>query len=434
MKPVLIKKWVDGLFLTRNDTTTDLTTNPTLDRHVPILGETAHSSLSTRLPGGKARLYEAPVSSSSNQGQHPGSADDHHRQQSRGINPHHRHHPRSTRKKEPKVQPQDTQVKGSEALHHEVLLGSTPLDSHIVSDFITQTMSDHAIPPQLNLRLHDYEFCDLLWLRPNLDGQNVSGARHPYHHTHYDSTGATTRSLVVFIAAVCLPEVPEEHQYFKPAGIGVFFNKYSELNVSDSFDMTHRLEASRSGARGLMPHLEAARNALLAVRTEIVPDRIQIIRDVGVRYGWAEVDVQAVARFHLIVATDSQALLDEISSWSSSNHLRRALDVGSSGDRDALVDLLDQIEALSRQGIQVVWSLVNERWNRPAQKLAADAVIKYCSRLDGQKPWRITGSLQFQKRKTREIDRGESRNPFVKFPRRLPDYGYLGSFWGYRGL
>jgi hypothetical protein len=315
-----------------------------------------------------------------------------------------------------------------------VLLGSTPLGSQIESDFTTQTMSDHAIPPQLNLRLHDYEFCDLLWLRPNLEGQNVSGARHPYHHTHYDSTEATTRSLVVFIAAVCLPKVPEEHQYFKPAGIGVFFNKYSELNVSDSFNMTHGLEASRSGARGLVPHLEAARNALLAVRTEIVPDRIQIIRDVGLRYGWTEVDVQAVARFHLIVATDSQALLDEISSWSSSNHLRHALDVGSSRDRDTLVDLLDQIEALSRQGIQVVWSLVNEKWNRPAQKLAADAVINYCSRLDGQKPWRITGSLQFQKRKTREIDRGEYRNPFVKFPRRLPDYGYLGSFWGYRGL
>lgn len=429
-----MKKWVDGLFLTRGYTITEMTTNSTLERHVPILEEPTHSSLSLRLPSGKARLYEAPVSALSNQGQYSGSASDRHRQRPRETNSRHRHHPRSAKEKESEVQPQAIQVEGSEALHHEVLLGSTPLGSQIESGFTTQTMSDHAIPPQLNLRLHDYEFCDLLWLRPSLEGQSVSGARHPYHHTHYGSAGATTRSLVVFIAAVCLPEVPEEHQYYKPAGIGVFFNKYSDLNISDSFDMTHQLESSRSGARGLVPHLTAARNALLAVRTEIVPDRIQIIRDVGLRYGWTEVDVQAVARFHLIVATDSQALLDEISSWSSSNHLRRALDVGSSGDRDALVDLLDQIEALSRQGIQVIWSLVNERWNRPAQKLAADAVIKYCSRLDGQKPWRITGSLQFQKRKTKEIDRGESRSPFVKFPRRLPDYGCLGSFWGYRGL
>jgi hypothetical protein len=299
------------------------------------------------------------------------------------------------------------------APQQEVLLGSTPHGSHIESESIREKLDDSALPSQLNLRLHDYELCDVLWLRPNLEGQNVPGTRHPIHHTHYDSAGATTRSLVVFIAAVCLPE---GHQFFKPAGVGVFFNKYSASNVSHAFNMTHELESSRSGARGLVPHLVAARNALQAVRTEIVPARIQTIREVALDNSWTEVDV------HLIVATDSQALLDEICSWKSSNQIRRSLDVDSSGDKDSLVDLLDQIEALSGLGIQVVWSLVSERWNRPAKKLAADAIIGHCSRLDGKKPSRIARSLQARKQKTKGSDRGEILIPIVQPIQRLPNY------------
>jgi hypothetical protein len=216
--------------------------------------------------------------------------------------------------------------------------------------------------------------------------------------------------------------LPEGHQFFKPAGVGVFFNKYSASNVSHAFNMTHELESSRSGARGLVPHLIAARNALQAVRTEIVPARIHTIREVALNNSWTEVDVQAVARFHLIVATDSQALLDEICSWKSSSQLRRSLDIGISGDKDSLVDLLDQIEALSGLGIQVVWSLVSERWNRPAKKLAADAVIGHCSRLDGKKPSRIARSLQAWKQKTRGGDRAEFLIPIVQPIQRLPNY------------
>jgi hypothetical protein len=335
------------------------------------------------------------MSPSSHQGQHSGSTSGscHHR--SSLIDSAQILRARSTKARNLRIQAEEGQT------GIPVVAPHTPLGSHIESDFTRQTMDVCAIPPQLNLRLYDYEFCDLLWLRPNLEGQEVTGARHPFHHTHYDSTGATTRSLVVFIAAACLPE---EYPYFKPAGIGVFFNKYSALNFSDSFSMTYQLESSRSGARGLVPHLAAARNALRAVRTEIVPDRIQLIRNIAMSYGWTELDVQDVARFHLIVGTDSQGLLDEISSWRSSAHLRRSLDVGSSGDRDSLVDLLDQIEALSSLGIQVVWSLVSERWNRPAKKLAADAVIGHCSRLDGKKPSRVTGSHRTWYQETKESD------------------------------
>jgi hypothetical protein len=320
------------------------------------------------------------------------SSSSYHGQPSGGTSGHYHHLPslidslqilraRSTKARGLRVQAEEGQVEISVVAPH------TPLGSHIESEFARETMDDCAIPPQLNLRLHDYEFCDLLWLRPNLGGREVTGARHPFHHTYYDASSATTRSLVVFIAAVCLPE---EYPYFKPAGIGVFFNKYSALNISDSFSMTYQLESSRSGARGLVPHLVAARNALRAVRTKIVPDRIQLIRNIAMGYGWTELDVQDVARFHLIVGTDSQDLLDEISSWRSSAQLRRSLDVGPYGDRDSLVDLLDQIEALSSLGIRVVWSLVNERWNRPAKKLAAGALIGHCSRLDGKKPARVT--------------------------------------------
>ena len=186
--------------------------------------------------------------------------------------------------------------------------------------------------------------------------------------------------------------------------------------------MTHQLESSHSGTRELVPHLVAARNALQAVRTEIVPDRIQAMRDVALRYGWTEEDVQAVARFTLVVGTDSQNLLDEISSWKSSNELRSTLGIGASGERDSLVQLLDQIEALSRVGIQVVWSLVNEKWNLPARELAADAVIAHCSRQDGRKPWRLTGSLLPRRPRPKRSNPGEYRNPFVRPLRSFTDH------------
>jgi hypothetical protein len=405
MKPALVKKWIDSLNPTQHDSTTDKTTNSKPGRTLPTLQRTSHSSTmsSPRVPISKSQRYGEPRSPSSYQEQHSGS-----------TSGHYHHHPslidslqilraRSTRARDLRIQAEEGQV--GVAPHHELLPGSTPLGSHDESEFTIETMDDCAIPPQLNLRLHDYELCDLLWLRPNLEGQEVTGARHPFHHTHYDLSGVTTRFLVVFLAAVCLPE---EYPYFKPAGIGVFFNKYSALNISDSFSMTYQLDSSRSGARGLVPHLVAARNALRAVRTEIVPGRIQLIRNIAISYGWTELDVQDVARFHLIVGTDSQDLLDEIRSWKSSDQLRRLLDVGSSGDRDSLVDLLDQIEALSSLGIQVVWSLVSERWNRPANKLAADAVIGHCSRLDGKKPSRVTGSRRTWKQETKESNRGVS--------------------------
>ncbi|KEQ58915.1 uncharacterized protein M437DRAFT_58138 [Aureobasidium melanogenum CBS 110374] len=264
---------------------------------------------------------------------------------------------------------------------------STPLGSLDETESTRWTVDDAALPSQLNLRLHDCDLCNLLWLRPNLEGKKAVGASHPFHHTHHDAEGATSRSLVAFIAAVSLDE---GHQYFRPAGIGVFFNEHSILNISNSFNMTYQLECSRSGSRGLVPHLAAARSALQTVRTAIVPDRIQALRSAASHYGWSEIDVQAVARFQLIVATDSQVLLDEISSWKSSNQLRSSLDIGEPGEKDFLVDLLDQIEALSRLGIQVMWSRVRERWNRPARKLAADAVIGHCVRLEGRKPSRIT--------------------------------------------
>jgi hypothetical protein len=421
MKPALIKKWIDSLFPPQDDLTRNTTTNSIPGKTLSSLQETAHrSSISSpRLLSRKSSQLKESVGPLENQGQHSGSAQGRHGHRARDTEPLQRPRAKFGKGKEPKVQAQGSQIGDLVAPQQEVLLGSSPLGSHIKSESTRETLDDSAIPSQLNLRLHDCELCDLLWLRPNIEGQNVPGTRHPTHHTHYDSAGATTRSLVVFIAAVCLPE---GHQYFKPAGVGVFFNKYSTSNVSYAFNMTHELESSRSGARGLVPHLVAARNALQAVRTEIVPARIHTIREIALRNDWTEVDVQAVARFHLIVATDSQALLDEICSWKSSNQLRSSLDVDLSRDKDSLVDLLDQIEALSGLGIQVVWSLVSERWNRPAKKLAADAVIGHCSRLDGKKPSRIARSLQAWRQKTRGSDRGESRFPVVQPIQRLPSY------------
>lgn len=389
MEPALIKKWIENLFPAQDRSTTYTTTESNLATPNLSIAKTYHSSSisSFRLPPPCIPRHHREFSSPSSSRRDPDIVLDgaqHHSEQPNGCN---RAHARSDNAENPEDAALECQIKRSFIPRHESMLESARLDSMNEAESTRWTVDDAAVSSQLNLRLHNYEQCNLLWLRPNVDGRKALGASHPFHHTHYDAAGATTRSLVVFIAAMCLKK---EHQYFEPAGIGVFFNQYSLSNISDSFNMTHQLESSRSGARGLVPHLAAARSALQAVRTIIVPDRIQVLRTAALHYGWSEVDVQAVARFQLIVATDSQALLREISSWKSSNQLRRSLDVGETGERDILIDLLDQIETLSKLGIQVMWSRVSERWNRPARKLAADAVIGHCVRLEGRKPSRIT--------------------------------------------
>ncbi|KAI4730439.1 hypothetical protein E4T49_01799 [Aureobasidium sp. EXF-10728] len=386
MKPALVRKWIGNLLPAQDDSTTCTTTTST---SACSFRESSHSSTipSLYLPPYNIRQLEELVTPSSSSGQVFRSALGHGRFQQEKTGSLQAPHGRFDAAKDHIFQAEDKQNETSVAQSQGPLLRSSPLGSRIEAESTRWTVDDFAIPSQLNLRLHDYESCDLLWLRPNLAGKKVTGSSHPFHHTHYDAAGASTRSLVIFIAAVCLPE---EDRYFKLAGIGAFFNKHSILNISDSFNMTYQLETSRSGARGLVPHLAAAKSALQTVRTEIVPERIQAMREVALRYGWTEIDVQAVARFNLIVTTDCQALLDEISSWKSSNHLRRSLDVGESGTQDILVDLLNQIETLSKLGVQVVWSRVSERWNRPAKKLAADAVIGHCVRLEGRKQSRIS--------------------------------------------
>lgn len=391
MKPALIKRWIENLFPAEDNSTTITTTEATLAATDSSVAKTYHSSSisSFRLPPPYVSRHRGEFSiSSSISRRNPEIVLDGVQHHSDLPNGYKRAYARPDNARDPKDTTQGCQIEDPPILHHESILESAQFDSLNEAESTRWTVDDAAVPAQLNLRLHNYESCNLLWLRPNLNGKKAVGATHPFHHTHYDAAGATMRSLVVFIAAVCLDEA---HQYFKPAGIGVFFNKHSSSNVSDSFDMTYQLESSRSGTHGLVPHLAAARSALQTVRTVIVPDRIQTLRIAALRYGWSEVDVQAVARFQLIVATDSEVLLREISSCKSSNQLRRSLDVGESGERDILVDLLDQIETLSKLGIQVMWSRVSERWNRPARKLAADAVIGSCVRLKGRKPSRITG-------------------------------------------
>lgn len=380
MRSSLVKRWIDDLFLTQDDTTTNTTTDSSPRRTIASIRKAKHISSISSLwlpPPCNTHHQEELSTFSSSSKRHPGSISNHVQYRSEPpfvVDKVHTSTDESIQNQEPPVQ------------RHDIISESTPLGSLDETESTRWTVDDAALPSQLNLRLHDCDLCNLLWLRPNLKGKKAVGASHPFHHTHYDAEGATSRSLVVFIAAVSLDD---GHKYFSPAGIGVFFNEHSILNISNSFNMTYQLQSSRSRSRGLVPHLTAARCALQTVRTTIVPDRIQALRSAALHYGWSEIDVQTVARFQLIVATDSQALLEEISSWKSSNQLRRSLDVGEPGERDILVDLLDQIEALSRLGIQVMWSRVRERWNRPARKLAADAVTGHCVRLEGRKPSRI---------------------------------------------
>lgn len=312
MRPALIKRWIENILLAGDDS--DTNTDCTLERTIPPVGQENHdSSISTiRLPPPCVLRDHGELSvSRSSSKSLPQSVLHHIQGRSEQLDSLNRVHTRSGKAKELKVQAQDHQIEESPEQPRDSIVELTPLASLNEAESTRWTIDDAAIPSQLNLRLHNCESCNLLWLRPNLEGKKAVGASHPSHHTHYDAAGATTRSLVVFIAAVCLDD---GHQYFEPAGVGVFFNKHSISNISDSFNMTYQLESSRSGARGMVPHLAAAKAALQAVRTTIVPDRIQALRNVALRYGWSEIDVQAVARFQLIVATDSRNLLREISS------------------------------------------------------------------------------------------------------------------------
>lgn len=390
MRSSLVKRWIDDPFPTQDDSTTNTTTDSSPKRTISSIRKAKHissiSSLWLPLPRNAHHQQELSIFSSSSK-QHPTSTSSHVQYSTEPPFVVDKVRTSTDQAKVLEVQAQSSQIEESPVQRHGMILESTSLGSLDETESTRWTADDAAVPSQLSLRLHNCDLCNLLWLCPNLEGKKAVGASQPFHHTHYDAAGATSRSLVVFIAALSLDE---GHEYFRPAGIGVFFNEHSILNISNSFNMTHQLESSHSGARGLVPHLAAAKSALQIVRTMIVPDRIQALRSAALHYGWSEIDVQAVARFQLIVATDSRALLDEISSWKSSNQLRRSLGVGEPGERDILVDLLDQIEALSRLGIQVMWSLVSGRYNRPARKLAADAVIGHCVRLEGRKPSRIT--------------------------------------------
>ncbi|KEQ99880.1 hypothetical protein AUEXF2481DRAFT_1355 [Aureobasidium subglaciale EXF-2481] len=150
----------------------------------------------------------------------------------------------------------------------------------------------------------------------------------------------------------------------------------SKLNFSDAYNLAFRTE----NIDPLLPELFVAQRALSTVRSVIAPDRLARLRRAGLSHGWSEEDIGAVARFRLIVATESRELIDEMNTWESGNQVQRLMMGSMARKKGALIDLMDQIDALSRLGIQVVWHHVSRMENRPAINLAKEAVVEHCTK------------------------------------------------------
>ncbi|THX05605.1 hypothetical protein D6D17_05094 [Aureobasidium pullulans] len=234
---------------------------------------------------------------------------------------------------------------------------------------------------------YECAFCNLMWLRPVLRGQNVPEVTHPIHHTIYDSSGSTLRSLVVTIATAGPPEIDQLLGY---VGIGVYFHENSALNISRSLPLTYRLRPISASPRSISPDLAAATEALKVVRTRVLPDRKRMIKELADLYRWTNEEIRAVSRFRLIIASSSVALIEGMTCSHPHCKFGRSSRDGTPGETNAFTRLMEQVEALSKAGIQVVWYLVDRQVSRRAKSLAKGAYTRHLLTPKGKKLPRVT--------------------------------------------
>ncbi|KAI1412816.1 hypothetical protein F5Y13DRAFT_162716 [Hypoxylon sp. FL1857] len=225
------------------------------------------------------------------------------------------------------------------------------------------------------LHLNYCQDCELTWLEGNAGSE--AALSHPSHHTHAHVYAGTNRSLVVFIDGACPFNGQELFTTF--LSIGVYFGRGSPYNVSKCLDDVPRPSNQKA-------EIAAALEAMRHVRQNIEPTRRALIRNTLPR--GSEDHRRDIRRFRLVIATDSsylvECLSDRISKWSLTNGVYMNEKGRAITNSEGFMRLNNEVDALSRVGIQVVWYHVPREHNQEADRLAQAALSPLAGIAQGQ--------------------------------------------------
>ncbi|KAF2431459.1 ribonuclease H-like protein [Tothia fuscella] len=228
---------------------------------------------------------------------------------------------------------------------------------------------DYENPPKplsaAMVKKYDCLACNLTWLV----GENGEAAAksHPSHHTYQHDYCGTNRSLIVYTDGAC----EENGSADSKAGVGIFFQAGSKYNVSEGYALSDVATSQKA-------ELQAIARALEHVRTKVLPDRIEEIKN-GQHF-LDKMSLKDIKDFRLIVTTDSSYAVEGICSnlpnWSLNekkdsyrNKAGKAIK-NSSG----FLNIIKEVEMLAEVGVQVVYHLVKREENLEADALACSSL------------------------------------------------------------
>ena len=218
----------------------------------------------------------------------------------------------------------------------------------------------------VQLKLHSCQTCELTWLVGRDGKQNATN--HPSHQTLFHEYSGTRRSLVVFTDGACPSNGTENAR----AGVGVFFAKNSQYNVSEILPGLNPPTSQKA-------EILAVVRALELIRERVVPARREFVQAAGLRQ--SESVIRDITHFRLIVATDSsyvvEALCANLLKWTKN---RNGIFVNKQGktvkNSEELTRLLDERAALAEVGVQVAFHLISREVNAEADELAKGALTE----------------------------------------------------------
>lgn len=227
-----------------------------------------------------------------------------------------------------------------------------------------------------NLDLQTCPICQLSWFVGRMGPAAASS--HPSHHTYYDSVIGTERSLVVYTDGFCRQRTGND----SIIGVGVFFQDNSKFNISEPFVMEPDVIATNQ-----IVGLYAIICALQVVRLRILRERIEHIDDAG--HGRSEEAKYNFLVFRLVIVTDLAyaitAMLRGLPKWTWDaqrqlyERKRGAVVKKSRGFRR----IADEVDALARVGIQVVYYRPHRNEASQADRLAYEGFSKGLQREKG---------------------------------------------------
>jgi len=194
--------------------------------------------------------------------------------------------------------------------------------------------------------------CELTWLVGNA-GQSAA-ANHPSHHTLYHEYAGTRRSLIVWTDGACI----NNGQPNAKAGVGVYFGLNSKYNICSPLQIPTAPTSQKA-------ELYAILQAMQVIRKEVIPARSILVscnRD--------------KKRFRLVLVTDSSYTVESMckhwKDWKvvGSQKVLRNQKGEEIVNSEVFLAIKDEVEKLSRDGVQVAYYHVPREINSEADALA----------------------------------------------------------------